>query len=115
MKLKEVFAGLIIGVLVVSGVFAADKPAGKVLKAGTYSAKVAAIPCAACPPEIVKTLKAQPAIDEVSVNQKASTVTFTVKPGMEVALPDLQKKLKAASDQMGMGADYQLKNVKNAG
>ena len=107
-----VLASLITGVTMIVAFAAPSQDVDRALKSGQYSAKVAAIPCAACPPEIVKTLKAQPAIDEVSVDQKASTVEFIVKPGTQVLLSDLQKALKAASDQMGMGADYQLKNVK---
>ena len=114
MERKRVFAGLILAVLGVSGAWAADEPAARVLEAGTYTAQVTAIPCSACPPGIEKTLKAQPAIEEVSVDQDASTVKFSVKPGTQLPLSELQKALKAASDQMGMGADYQLKNVKKA-
>lgn len=100
--------------LIGSGVRADDPAEAKVLDPGKYSASVVAIPCDACPPVIEKTLKAQPGIDAVSVDQKASSVQFTVKPGARVPLPDLQKALKAASDEMGMGADYRLKNVKTA-
>lgn len=115
MKRKEMFMGLMVPLLVVAVVSAADKAAAKVLKEGMYSAMVTAIPCNACPPKIEEALKAQPAIDSVSVDQKTSTVRFSVKTGAQVPLSELQKALKAASDQMGMGADYQLKNVKKAG
>jgi cation transport ATPase len=112
--MKRMLAGLTVVVLAISGVFAADNPAPKALGAGTYSANVTGILCSACPPEIEKTLKAQSGVDKVSVDQKTSTVQFTIKPGAKVQLPDLQKALKAASDQMGMGADYRLKNLKKA-
>src|ERR1017187_9933326 len=111
MKRKEVLTGITIGVLTLSGAYAADGTVANVLEAGTYTAKVAAIPCEACPPVIEKTFKAQPGIDQVSVDQKTSSLTFTVKPGAQVQLPDLQSALKAASDQMGMGADYQLHDI----
>lgn len=115
MNRKVILTGLLAVALAVPGAWAADKAVSKTLQSGKYSAKVVAIPCAACPPEIEKTLKAQPAIDEVSVDQKSSTVRFSVKAGAQVQLSDLQKALKTASEQMGMGADYRLKNVKKAG
>jgi hypothetical protein len=112
-KRKQALLALSVAVLPCSNVLVADVPGARILTPGNYSARVTAIPCEACPPEIVRTLKAQPGIDGISVDPKASTVQFTVKPGAPIPLVDLQKALKAASDQMGMGADYQLKDVKS--
>ena len=111
---RIVLATLLAASTIAVAIAAPSQDVDRRLQAGKYSAKVTAIPCAACPPEIVKTLNAQAAIEDVSVDPKASAVTFTIKPGMVVLLSDLQKALKTASDQMGMGADYQLKNVKKA-
>jgi hypothetical protein len=58
-------------------------------------------------------MQAQPGIDAVTVDQQSSSVSFTIKPGTQVQLADLQNALKAASGQMGMGADYQLHDVKH--
>ena len=85
-----------------------------VLQAGTYTAQVAAIPCEGCPPVIEQTMLAQPGIATAKADQKTSSLTFTIKPDAQVNAADLQKALKAASDQMGMGADYSLKNIKQS-
>jgi hypothetical protein len=85
-----------------------DKP---VLKAGKYTAKVTAIPCEGCPPVIEKTMLDQKGIGSAKADQKTSTLSFTVKQGSVIKVPDLQKALKSASDEMGMGADYTLKNI----
>lgn len=86
----------------------------QILRAGSYTAQVAAIPCEGCPPIIESTMLAQPGIVSAKADQKTSTLVFTVKPEARVKVSDLQKALKAASDQMGMGADYSLKNIKKA-
>ncbi|HVO33760.1 MAG TPA: hypothetical protein VMU17_07580 [Elusimicrobiota bacterium] len=90
---------------------AADNSEVAILKSGSYKAGVVAIPCEACPPVIVSTLRAQKGITDVVVDQKTSTVQFRVQPGSSVKLANLQTALKAASDEMGMDADYRLKNV----
>ncbi len=85
-----------------------------VLKAGEYTAKVKALVCAGCGPLIVKTMKAMKEIDTVSVDQAKKTVQFTVKKDAALKTADLQKALKGAADQMGMGADYTLSELKAA-
>lgn len=87
-------------------------PKDRTLKAGKYTANATALACAACVDEIEKTLKGFKELDEVAVKQETSGVAFTVKPGAKVKLSKLQKALKAASDNMGMGADYTLKDLK---
>ena len=84
----------------------------QILKAGTYKAQVMAIVCEGCPPLIEQTMLAQPGIASAKADQKTSILTFTVKPEALVKVSDLQKALKAASDQMGMGADYTLNNIR---
>lgn len=83
-----------------------------VLKAGTYSAKVKAIVCGGCGPLIKQTLEKMKEIDTVSVDSAKKTVQFAVKKDSTVKLSDVQKALKAAADQMGMGADYELSDLK---
>jgi hypothetical protein len=85
-----------------------------VLLTGKYTAQVTAIPCEGCPPVIEQTMLAQPGIATAKADQKTSTLTFTIKPDAQVNVSDLQKALKAASDQMGMGADYSLKDIKKS-
>jgi copper chaperone CopZ len=92
--------------------FSAQKPASKNLAAGTYSAKVKALVCEGCAPLVEETLSKHPGLDAVSVDQQTSTVKFTVKPDSKITLAQLQKELKASADQMGMGADYSLNDVK---
>ena len=91
---------------------ASSRDAVTTLKGGRYSAKVAAIPCGGCPPLIQKTMLQQEGIEMASADQKTSILTFQVKEGSAVKLVELQVALKAASDQMGMGADYGLQDVK---
>ena len=105
---------LLCGWLVVaSGVWALGVAPAEVqiLKAGKYTAHVTAIPCEGCPPVIEKTMLDQKGIGSAKADQKTSTLSFTVKPGSVIKVPDLQKALKSASDEMGMGADYTLKNI----
>ncbi len=82
-----------------------------VLTAGKYSAKVKAIVCSGCGTLIKQTLQKMKAIDAVTVDQEKKTVQFSVKKDGSVKVADLQKALKAASDQMGMGADYTLSDL----
>jgi hypothetical protein len=83
----------------------------QILQTGKYTARVTAIPCEGCPSVIEQTMLAQPGIASAKADQKTSTLTFTVKSDAVVKVSDLQKALKAASDQMGMGADYSLKDI----
>lgn len=84
------------------------------LKPGRYTATVAALVCDACGPKVQQTLESRSELQDVSVDQKAKTVAFTVKPDAQVKVTDLQKSLKAAAQEMGMGADYHLKGIKKA-
>jgi len=84
----------------------------QILQTGKYTAQVTAIPCDGCPPVIDQTMLAQQGIGSAKADQKTSTLTFTVKPEARAKVSDIQKALKDASDQMGMGADYTLKNIK---
>jgi len=83
-----------------------------VLTAGTYTAKVKAIVCSGCGPLIKQTLEKMKEIDSVSVDSEKKTVQFAVKKSNTVKLSDLQEALKAASDKMGMGANYELFDLK---
>ena len=114
MKLRKIFLSLVMAWSVVWGIQVVGQAGMSLLVPGKYSAKVTAIACEACPPEIMKTLQAQTGVKDITVDAKTSTVQFTVLPGAHVWIPELQKALKAASDQMGMGADFELKNLVRA-
>jgi hypothetical protein len=82
------------------------------LMTGTYTAKVKAIVCGMCGPLIQKTLQDFKEVEAVTVDQKSSTVQFSIKKSSMVNLSALQKSLDAAAKNMGMGADYTLSDVK---
>jgi copper chaperone CopZ len=84
----------------------------KTLAPGTYSATVKALVCEGCPPLVTEALSKQKGIDKISVDPKTSTAKFTVLKNSQVSLAELQKALDAAAGEMGMGADYTLKNLK---
>ncbi|NNN04559.1 MAG: hypothetical protein HKL90_01525 [Elusimicrobia bacterium] len=116
--MKIAMLALVLAALAATPDFAANaagKGAKAILKAGSYSAKAAALVCAACPPEVEKTLKTFPGIERVVVSREKSTVSFRVKKGFSVKTAKLQAALKAASDKEGMGADYSLSGLKRVG
>lgn len=84
----------------------------KVLTAGRYTAKVKALVCGACAKNIRDTARAFPGIESVSVDEKSSKLNFTVGPDAHVNVAKLQAALKASSEEMGMGADYSLRNIR---
>jgi copper chaperone CopZ len=113
MKQKTfVVAGAILSLAVLYALAQPEVSPVKTLGPGTYSAKLKALVCDACAPEVKQTLGKQNGIGDVSVDQKTSTVLFTVKEDAKVKLSDVQKALDASSADMGMGADYTLYDVK---
>jgi hypothetical protein len=82
------------------------------LMTGTYTAKVKAIVCGMCGPLIQKTLQDFKEVEAVTVDQKSSTVQFSVKKSSMINLSALQKALDTAAKSMGMGADYTLSDLK---
>jgi hypothetical protein len=82
------------------------------LMPGTYTARVKEIVCGMCGPLIQKTLQNFKEIEAVTVDQKSSTVQFSVKKDSMTAISAIQKALDAAAKNMGMGADYTLSDVK---
>jgi len=85
-----------------------------VLPGGGYSAKAKSLACGGCAETIEKAMRGIPGIERASVDKKTGTVDFAVRGGASVRWSDLQKTLKAASDRMGMGADYTLTDFKFA-
>lgn len=79
---------------------------------GAYQATVKAIVCDGCGEFIQKTMASQSGIGVVVVDQKAKLVTFRVNDGAKIKVANLQKALAASAEQMGMGADYTLHNIK---
>jgi hypothetical protein len=90
-----------------------DMQSKDMLMPGTYTAKVKAIVCGECGPQIQKTLQNFKELEAVTVDKKSSMVQFSVKKGSMPTLSDLQKALDTAAKRMGMGADYTLSDVKS--
>lgn len=84
------------------------------LTTGRYTAKVKALVCGACAKKITATARAFPGLQNVSVDAKSSTLRFAVEPDARVDIAKLQAAMKAASDEMGMGADYSLSDIRKA-
>jgi copper chaperone CopZ len=82
------------------------------LSSGYYEAKVGAIVCGGCKDLIEKTMRSVNGIGAAQVDEQKGTVKFTVLKDKNVQLSAIQASLKMAADQMGMGADYSLSNVK---
>lgn len=93
---------------------AKGKAVGQFLTGGTYSAQVKGIVCGGCGPVIQETMEKINGIEKVSVDQDKKTVQFQVKNEVKVKLVEVQKALQSSADKMGMGADYQLRNIKKA-
>ncbi len=108
---KTLLAAAVSLILAAAPAWAAAKKAPKTLKEGKYQAQVTALACEACAAEVETTLKSFDGVEGVSVDQKASSVAFAIKKGAKVSVAKLQKSLKTASDKMGMGADYTLKDI----
>lgn len=113
--MKKTAIGLLVAGLAVAQGFAANtasKSSKTILKAGSYSAQIKGLTCSACAPAVEKTMKAFPGLEGVSVSQEKSAARFSVKTGATVNVAKLQAALKSASDEMGMGADYSLRDIK---
>ena len=70
--------------------------------------------CEGCAAFIQDSLKGFAGIENLKVDQKAKMVRFSVKKDAVVKVADLQKALKSASDEMGMGADYSLSELRKS-
>ena len=114
MRTKSRLLSGVLTLAVTASVFAAPpKTSGlKELGPGAYQATVKAIVCDGCGDFIQKTISQHEGIESVVVDQKAKRVTFRVKDASRVKVAELQTALKASADKMGMGADYQLKDIK---
>jgi copper chaperone CopZ len=86
--------------------------APKALGPGEYTAKVKAIVCGGCGSFIEKSMRQVPGVSMVKADNAAATVQFSVAKGQTVSLPMLQEALRASAGQMGMGADYELYDIK---
>lgn len=100
-----------VAALLLAGSVWADVKPPKTLKAGTYTAHVTALVCDGCAENIQGVLKSFKGVDGVAIDQAKSTLRFSVKKGRRLSVARLQKALKASSDEMGMGADYTLKDI----
>lgn len=97
--------------VLLSSLALAAKPAAA-LTPGSYTATLKQLACEGCPSWIVQHMKEIPGIADASVDGDKRVLTFSVKPGAKLKVETIQKKLNAAAEQMGMGADYALKDVK---
>lgn len=93
----------------------AKSTADQVLTSGAYSAQVKGIVCNGCGAFIQQTLESINGLEKISVDQTKKTVQFQVKKEAKIKLVEVQKALKASAEKMGMGADYQLRNLKKIG
>lgn len=93
---------------------AKGKAIGQFLTGGDYSAQVKGIVCGGCGAVIQETMEKINGIEKVSVDQDKKIVQFHVKKDAKLKLAAVQKALQASADKMGMGADYQLRNLKRA-
>ncbi len=115
MKMNVMAGSLLVMGLMISLGFAASKArtaGAQVLAAGAYSAQVKGIVCGGCGSVIQETMEKINGIENVSVDQDKKTVQFQVKKDVKLKLAVVQKALQASADKMGMGADYQLRNLK---
>lgn len=111
MLTKAMAVAAMVGSFVCSAT-AAPKAKPQVLKPGEYAATAKALVCEACAGEIEKVLKGFPGVEAVTVAQEDGKVRFRIKKRAAVKLDEVQARLKAESDKMGMGADYTLRDVK---
>jgi copper chaperone CopZ len=114
---------LVLGAALLTAAPLLAKPASKTapakaqmesLAAGDYTAQIKAIVCDGCGGYVKMTLEKLKGIDKVSVDQKTKTVAFHIQDGVTMKVADLQKALKEAAEEMGMGADYTLTDIKPA-
>lgn len=90
----------------------ASKGTDQMLLSGYYEAKVGAVVCGGCKNLIEETMRSVDGIGAAQVDEKNGTVKFVVMKDKTVQLSKLQSSLKVAADQMGMGANYSLTNIK---
>jgi copper chaperone CopZ len=109
MKIKPI---TVLVALFLSTTMAWSAPSQKILKPGAYTAHVKGMVCSMCKDTVEETIRKTPGIESASVDAKASMVNFKVQTGKTIDLTRLQEALKASSQQMGMGADYALSQVK---
>lgn len=92
-----------------------NKDGDPLLVPGSYTATVPAFVCGGCPEWIQTKLGAVKSLKNVMVDPETRRVTFTVKKGAKVKRSDIQNVLDAAAREMGMGADYTLRDFKEEG
>lgn len=92
----------------------AKKEAHAVLSEGEYTAKVKALVCSGCGPMVESALKGMEGVESAAVDSGASTVKFSVKKGAKIRKDDLQKTLDAEAAKMGMGANFNLFDLKKS-
>ncbi|MDE2291796.1 MAG: hypothetical protein KGL53_06910 [Elusimicrobia bacterium] len=112
---KSLAVVLVAGLAGAAGAAAAVKAKQpRTLGPGAYTASIKALICSACGPKVMETMRGVRGVSGVSVDQRKSLLKFTVRKGAKLDVAGLQKRLKAASDAMGMGADYSLREITRA-
>ncbi len=103
----------VVGLVILSAMFLAGSlPAQDVLKPGQYTCTIKVIDCEQCVKLILKTFMGFKELSALSLDQKTSSLRFTVKKDMTIGLSDIQKSLNDAASKMKMAGDYTLFDVK---
>lgn len=105
------------GTLLLGGMAAVAAPVKKAapLAPGDYGATLPAFVCGGCAEWVQGRLEKDKRLTAVAVDPTTRALRFRVKPGATVTAAELQKALDAAAAQMGMGADYTMKDLKAGG
>ncbi|MBK8576495.1 MAG: hypothetical protein IPN90_12750 [Elusimicrobia bacterium] len=113
-KLMAVVGLLVLGTVLMAATKTDKKAGDDLLSPGQYSGTIKAFVCGGCAEWVQSKLSAMKSLMDVKVDQKTRVVMFTVKKEAKVKRDDIQKVLDAAADEMGMGADYVLIDIKKS-
>ncbi|MBK7574075.1 MAG: hypothetical protein IPI26_02205 [Elusimicrobia bacterium] len=105
------------GTLLLGGMTAVAAPVKKAapLAPGEYGATLPAFVCGGCAEWVQSRLEKDKRLAAVAVDPIPRALRFRVKPGPVVTAAELQEVLDGAATQMGMGADYTMKDLKPRG
>lgn len=111
-KLISVMGLLVLGGLLMAAPKTVKKAGEEMLSPGRYTGTIKAFVCGGCAEWIQTKLSAVKTLEVVTADQKTRVVQFTVKKEAKVKRTDIQKVLDSAADEMGMGADFTLTELK---
>lgn len=84
----------------------------KPLAPGAYVATLPAFVCGGCAEWAQGRLQKDKRLTDVTVDAESRVLGFRVKSGPAVTVGEIQKILDGAAAQMGMGADYTMREFK---